>query len=230
MGSIDFFDAVWIYEAASSSVRVSKCGSKQTTIPLDTRVIPRWVKVPQRKQALNFSSFQQRKAGKKLHNRTITLHFLNGTNCSNWCTNFGFSFWFLLLYNLDSIFRTALNLNFQKGKRSSQIHRMSLSGLHSFIPLSSCHPKVITIIMVSVFPNGICAVIMYASILCRHYQPCHPELHKCNYTKPLITKQCNLLPEWKKNILELYDSKRKTPEYHRWHLAEKIAFFGVWAN
>lgn len=62
--------------------------------------------------------------------------------------------------------------------------------------------------MVSVFPNGICAVIMYASILCRHYQPCHLELHKCNYTKPLITKQCNLLLE-RKNILELYNSKRK---------------------
>lgn len=77
---------------------------------------------------------------------------------------------------------------------------------YSLILVNSCHPKVISIIMVSILPNGILAVIMYASVLCRHYQPCHPESHKCNYTKPLITKQCaNLLLEWT-YILELYDS------------------------
>lgn len=66
----------------------------------------------------------------------------------------------------------------------------------SFIPLNSCHPKVISIIMASILPNGILAVIMCASASRRHDQPCHPELHKCNYINPLITKQCNLLPEW----------------------------------
>lgn len=189
------------------SVRVSKCGSKQTKILLDTPVIPRWVKVLQRKQHLTSAVFNtnSREWGRNSQSDN-NPPFSNGTNCFNWCKNFSFFFFYYQPY--IKIFCTALNLNFQKGKRSQQIHRMSLSGLHSFIPLSSCHPKVISIIMVSVFPNGICAVIMYASILCRHYQPCHLELHKCNYTKPLITKQCNLLLEWK-NILELYNSKRK---------------------
>lgn len=43
---------------------------------------------------------------------------------------------------------------------------------------------------------GFLPVIMYASVLCRHDQPCHPGLHKCNYIKSLITKQYNLLLEW----------------------------------
>lgn len=164
------------------------------------------------KTTLNFCSFrhEQQRAGKK-PSSSNNPPVLNGTNIFNWCKNFSFSFLSLIFFYHQlhvKVFWTALKLNFQKGKRSQQIHRMSLSGLHSFIPLSSCHPKVISIIMVSVFPNGICAVIMYASILCRHYQPCHLELHKCNYTKPLITKQCNLLLE-RKNILELYNSKRK---------------------
>lgn len=54
-------------------------------------------------------------------------------------------------------------------------------------------------------PNGILAVIMYAGVLCRLHRRCHPESHKCNYTKPLITKQCNLLPEWQ-YMAELHHS------------------------
>lgn len=92
----------------------------------------------------------------------------------------------------------------EKTKRGAS-HNVFVWITYSFIPLNSCHPKVISIIMVSILPNGILAVIMYASVLCRHYQPCHPELHKCNYTKPLITKQYNLLLEWK-YILASYDS------------------------
>lgn len=85
----------------------------------------------------------------------------------------------------------------EEAKKKKQVapHNVFVWITYSFIPLDSCHPEVISIIMVSVRPNGILAVIMYASVLCRHYQPCHPELHKCNYTKPLITKQCNLLLE-----------------------------------
>ena len=98
-------------------------------------------------------------------------------------------------------------LTFAQGKVKKEVasHNIFVRITCSFIPLNSCHPKVISIIMVSSVPNGISPVIMYASILCRHYQPCHPELHKCNYTKPLITKQYNLLLEWK-YILELSES------------------------
>lgn len=71
----------------------------------------------------------------------------------------------------------------------------------SFIPLNPRHPKVISIIMVSAFPNGISPVIMYASALRRHRQPCRLELHKCNYIRSLIAKQYNLLLEWR-HILE----------------------------
>lgn len=96
----------------------------------------------------------------------------------------------------DRIMKHPKFLEFAQAKKKQVAsHNVFVWITYSFIPLDSCHPEVISIIMASVRPNGILAVIMYASVLCRHYQPCHPESHKCNYTKPLITKQCNLLLE-----------------------------------
>lgn len=92
-------------------------------------------------------------------------------------------------------------------------HNVFVRITYFFTLLNSCHPKVISIIMVSSLSNGILPVIMYGRILCRHYQSCHSELHKCNYSNPLITKQCNLLLEWK-TIMELY-------EYHKGCVARK---------
>lgn len=46
MGSIDLFDTMWIYEAASQVLEYQSVAQKQTEILLDTPVIPRWVCSP----------------------------------------------------------------------------------------------------------------------------------------------------------------------------------------
>lgn len=128
-------------------------------------------------------SIKQWKSGRKLaihHNTNLTSFIVNNTKKKN-CNRF---------------IKPPKFLKFAEEKmKQVASHDVFVWITYSFIPLNSCHPKVISIIMVSILPNGILAVIMYASALCRHYQSCHPESHKCNYTKPLITKQCNLLLE-----------------------------------